>query len=121
VTGELGPEVEAELKALRKAMRKALRAGDMAAYGRAKGEHVTRVHEAQRRAQRAAREALRAPVPEPVRSESGRWRLPFRRSPLAYERDRQPPAPVAPQLPRGGHLSPWRRGGSPASEVIWRP
>jgi hypothetical protein len=116
---ELPPEVEAELKALRKAMRRALKRGDMAAYGRAKGEHVTRVHEAQRRAQRAAREALRAPVPAPV--VSGRWRLPFRRSPLAYERDRQPPAPVAPQPPATGHLSPWRRGGSAAGEQIWRP
>lgn len=119
VASEFPPDVEGELKMLRKAMRKALKGGDMAAYGRLKGEHVTLVHQEQRRAQRAARDARR--VLEPVPVERERWRLPFTRSPGAYERDRLPPPPEKPQVPNGGHLSPWRRSGSPASEQIWRP
>lgn len=119
VASEFPPDVEAELKSMRKSMRRALKAGDMAAYGRVKAEHVTRVHQEQQRARRAARDARR--VLEPVPVERERWRLPFTRSPGAYERDRLPPPPPKPQVPYGGHLSPWRRGGSPVSEVLWRP
>jgi hypothetical protein len=113
---EFGPEVEAELRSLRKRMRRALKAGDMALYASLKAEHVTRVHVEQRRVQRAAR-ALREAL-EPARPE--RWKLPFRWSPGAVERDRRPPEPEKPMVPAGGHLSPWRRSGHPGSEVIWR-
>lgn len=59
MASEFPPDVEAELRAMRKAMRRALKAGDMAAYGRVKGDHVTLVHQEQRRARRAARDARR--------------------------------------------------------------
>jgi hypothetical protein len=120
-------ERERELVKLRRRMGRLLRRGEMAEFDRLsavyaaqKAEHVTAVHQehvAARRAAVAARRAQEAAVAP------RRWRLPagFGRSPLAQQRDRQGCA-VVPVVPVGRPaLSPWRRGGSPASEVIWRP
>jgi hypothetical protein len=118
-----GPaEREVELEKLWKRMGKAARRGNLvrfeelsAEHDRAKAEHVRLSHEEQReegRARRAAGAVLERPA-------AARWRLPFRKSPLAQERAAQ--AAAVPVVPASGHLSPWRRGWSPASEVLWRP
>ena len=116
--------VDEQLATLRKQIGKALRRGDQVELGKLRDlyarlkregmEQAERDHMARVRASRVARQA-----PQPA--SSGRWRLPagFGRSPLAVERDRRPPEPEPEQIPHGGHVSPWRRGGSPASEVIW--
>lgn len=125
MVSEPGPEErEQQLAVLRRRVRRAARRGDearfralSAEYEALKEAHVQanlEEYKARIRAARAQREAQ-----QPVRS--GRWRLPFRKSPGALERDRLPPPPVAPQLPPGGHLSPWRRRGSPLSQQVWRP
>lgn len=117
-------EREQELVKLRRRMGRLLRRGETAefdrlsaVYGRLKAEHVTAVHQEHVAARRAAVAALRAQE----RAEGPkRWRLPFTRSPGAYERDRLPSAPVAAQIPSGG-VSPWRRHGGLMSQQIWRP
>lgn len=124
---ELGPvEREAELGKLRKQIRKAGRRGDRAEYdrlsalyARQKAVHVEAVHEEYVAERRAARVAQRAEV---ARESSGSWRLPpgFGTSPLAARRAREGRPVGAPQVPAGG-LRPWRRGGGPMSEVVWRP
>lgn len=121
---ELGPEVrEEQLAALRKQMSRALRRGEQgefdrlrASYDRLKDEHVMASHREMKSAMRAQRAQV-APVA------SRRWRLPrgFGTSPLARERAMQPFVPEALQVPARGHLSPWRRGGSPMAERVWRP
>lgn len=116
---------EAELAKVFRRMGRAARRGDMARFeelkaqhDRLKAAHVARSHEEQREEARARRVAVRAAE---AQEEPVRWRLPVGfSSPLAEQRARQArPAPV-PQVPTGGHLSPWR-GGSLASERIWRP
>lgn len=122
---EPGPEQREErLAVLWKRVQRAARRGNQvrfralsAEYEALKAEHVTASHVEQIRERRAARDAARAQ--EPAAPE--RWRLPFRKSPGAIERDRQPPEPEQPMVPPGGHLRPWRRSGSPMSERIWRP
>ncbi len=122
-------ELEAELKVFRRGMAKALRAGNdaqlqelAATYARLKDAHAAAVVEERMARVRAARAAQGAQRPVPVRRGLVAWsRGRFGRSPGAYERDRLPPEPEKPQIPYGGHLSPWRRSGSPSSEVIWKP
>jgi hypothetical protein len=119
-------EREEQLVKLRRRMGRLLRRGETAEfdrlsaeYGRLKAEHVTRTHEEYVAARRAARAAVRAQ--ERVEGPR-RWRLPRGfASPLAAERARSGVRPrEEPTMPTGG-LRPWRRYGSPASEVIWRP
>jgi hypothetical protein len=131
VASELGPEQrEQQLAALRRKMGRALRRKDGARvralaveYEALKGEHVRLALEEHKARVRAARAQREAQQQGPAR----RGRVPWSRgrhgrSPAAVERDRwAKPEPEAPQLPRGGHLSPWRRGGSAAGEQIWRP
>lgn len=123
-----GPEErEAVLSRLRKRMARAAQRKDMGRYAelkaehdRLKDEHVMASHAEVKAAMRARRVRERAQV---ALEAPRRWRLPagFGRSPLAQQRDRQGCA-VVPVVPVGRPaLSPWRRGGSPASEVIWRP
>lgn len=119
-------EREERLAVLRRRLGKVLRRGESAEYDRLKAEydrlkaeHVMASHSEVKAAMRARRAEERA---QQAREAPKRWKLPrgFGRSPLARERDRLGPAPVAPQIPPGG-LSPWRRGGGPMSEVVWRP
>jgi hypothetical protein len=127
MASELGPvEREAALAALRKRVRKAGRGGDRkeferlsAEYAELKEKHVMASHAEMKAAMRARRVRERA---QEAAVEPGRWRKPrgFGVSPLAAQMAREGRPPGAPQIPAGG-LRPWRRGWSPASEVIWRP
>jgi hypothetical protein len=91
-------------------------------YARLKGELAAETHRVAREAARAAGAQQAASVPVSGRRGLVQWsRGRFGLSPGAYERDRLPPEPEKPQVPYGGHLSPWRRSGSPASEQIYRP
>lgn len=117
-------DADEQLARLRKQIRHAVKRGDAAEverlralYGRVKREQMERAEEDHRAAARARRAQQRAVEPEPSPE---RWRLPFRRSPGAVERDRRLPVESAPQIPPGG-LRPWRRGWHPASERIWWP
>ncbi|WP_159053356.1 hypothetical protein [Streptomyces regalis] len=123
-----GDEVDVRLGKLRKAMVRMRRAGRQAefaaladAYATLKREQMEaaeREHIERARARRAVREAVR-PVERP-----GRWRLPrgFGVSPLAAERAREGRSEGGPQVPYGGHLSPWMTGRwSPMQTRIWRP
>ncbi|GKQ37184.1 hypothetical protein [Streptomyces sp. A012304] len=122
----MADEVEARLDRMRRAMVKMRREGRQAefdalvvAYEALKAEHVERVHEERRQAARARRAPQRA-VEEPVRAEL--WRLPRGfASPLAAERARSGWRPREEPVVPAGALSPWRRGGSPMGERIWRP
>jgi hypothetical protein len=119
-------EADVRLERMRKAMAKLSREGrerEFAAVAEAYAvlkreqmEAAEREHMERARARRAVRKAVR-PVEEPER-----WRRPrgFGTSPLAAQRAREGRPVVAPQVPAGGHLSPWR-GGSPMEERIWRP
>jgi hypothetical protein len=119
--------LEKELETFRKGMAKALRQGNdgqlqelAATYGRLKAQHASAVQRERveaARAVRARQEAQEEPS-RPGRVPWSRWR--HGRSPGAYERDRQPAPVEAPQIPAGGHLSPWRRRGATGSTVVWR-
>lgn len=116
---EPGPqEREEQLAVLRRRMGRALRRGDDArlralavVYEAAKRGHMEQAEDEHKARVRASRAQQQPVVPES-------WRLPFRKSPGALKRDRQRAG--VPQLPPGGHLSPWRRSGSAMSETIWR-
>lgn len=119
-------EREERLVKLRRRMGRLLRRGETAefdrlsaVYARLKAEHVNRTHEeyvAERRAVRAAVRA-RQRVEGP-----GRWKLPRGfASPLAAERARSGVRPREEPRHPGYGLHPWRRGGGPMSERIWRP
>lgn len=122
----MAEETDAQLARMRKAMVKLRREGRVqefaavaSAYASLKAEQMARAEEEQRAAARArvaVRRAERA-----SEASSGRWRLPRGfASPLAAQRAREArPGWVVP-VGRPA-LSPWRRGGGPASEVIWRP
>lgn len=122
-----GPEErEAQLSTLRKRMAKAARRRDLDRYAelkaehdRLKDEHVMASHAEMKAAMRAQKARERAQV---AAEPSGRWRLPrgFGVSPLAAQRARGGGPRVEASMPAGG-LRPWRRGGGPMSEQIWRP
>lgn len=116
-------ELEKQLEKTRGRLVRALRRKDEGRlaelaplYGRLKGEFVSETHRVAREAARARRAVVEAQE-RPAREV---WKLPFRRSSGAVERDRLPAAPAGPQVPVGG-LRPWRGGYHPAAEVIWRP
>ncbi|WP_327342716.1 hypothetical protein [Streptomyces europaeiscabiei] len=119
-------EREEQLVKLRRRMGRLLRRGETAEfdrlsaeYGRLKGEHVLKVHEEHVAAQRALRAAQR--VQQRVEGPK-RWKLPRGfASPLAAERARSGVRPREEPRHPGYGLSPWRRGGGPMSERIWRP
>lgn len=122
----MAEETDARLARMRRALVKLRREGRerefeavAEAYAGLKREQMERVEEEQRAAARARAVARRAE--RASEASSGRWRLPRGfASPLAARRAREAaPGWVVP-VGRPA-LSPWRRGGGPASEVIWRP
>ena len=127
-SGEQSPaEVrEAELARVFKRMGRAARRGDTARYeelraehDRLKDEHVMASHMEAKAAMRARRAEERA---QAAAVAPKGWRRPrgFGVSPLAAVRARGGGPREEPVMPPGG-LSPWRRGGSPMGERIWRP
>lgn len=119
-------EREAELARVFKRMGRAARRGDTARYeelralhDRLKAEHVMASHMEAKAVVRARRAEERA---QQAREAPERWRLPrgFGVSPLAAQRARGGGPREEPRHPGYG-LSPWRRGGGPMSERIWRP
>lgn len=119
-------EREERLVKLRRRMGRALKRGDAAGYERLsaayaslKAEHVLRTHEEYVAERRAARAAVRA---QEAAVAPARWRLPRGfASPLAAERARSGWRPREEPVAPAGGLRPWRRGGGPMSEVVWRP
>lgn len=120
-------DADKDLDRLRKQLRKAVRRGDAARVEALKAEYaalkatvVRRQHEEQRAAHLAARRAQKAQQQPREAGRAERWRLPFTRSPGARERDRLPASAEPVRGPVTG-LRPWRRGGHPMAEQIWRP
>lgn len=119
-------ETDARLARMRRALAKLRREGRVqefaavaSAYASLKAEQMARAEEEGRAAARARVAARR--VERPAVASPERWRLPAGfASPLAARRarDGRPGGVVPVGRPA---LSPWRRGGGPASEVIWRP
>ena len=118
-------EMRLRVAELRRAMEKAARRKDADEYGRLKEQHdklkatyVDELHWQPIRASRARKAAEKA-----QEASRGPWRLPRGfSSPLAAERAREGRREGGPQVPYGGHLSPWMTGRwSPMQTRVWWP